>query len=199
MQSSNHLGLSGFHSRRSILQGLGVAAIGVSFGCSPQGATKTAGGEEPKLNFYNWDTYTGKTTLADFKAATGVEVNMSLFANNDELFAKLKAGNPGYDVIVPSNETVTRMALAGLLMPLDHAKIPNLKNAAPEFQDAPFDMGRKYSAPYTWGLIGIGYRKSKVKGVPDSWKYIFDSADYKGRIALLSESADLCQIGRAHV
>ena len=31
---------------------------------------------------------------------------MSLFATNDELFAKLKAGNPGFDVIVPSNEFV---------------------------------------------------------------------------------------------
>jgi spermidine/putrescine transport system substrate-binding protein len=38
---------------------------------------------------------------------------MSLFATNDELFAKLKAGNPGFDVIVPSNEFVTRMGQAG--------------------------------------------------------------------------------------
>ena len=49
---------------------------------------------------------------------------MSLFATNDELFSKLKAGNPGFDVIVPSNEYVTRLRIAGLLQPLDLAKIP---------------------------------------------------------------------------
>jgi len=33
-------------------------------------------------------------------AASGVDVSMDVFADNDELFAKLKEGNPGYDVIV---------------------------------------------------------------------------------------------------
>ena len=80
--------------RRSLLAALGAsgaAAVGLSFGldgCAPR--TKIgANGEEAKLNFYNWDTYVGKDTLAEFKQATGVDVNMSLFANNDELFAKL--------------------------------------------------------------------------------------------------------------
>ena len=105
--------------RRSLLKGFGAAAIGISFGgalagCSDKtksgGATKIAStGEEPKLNFYNWDTYIGETTLDDFKGASGVDVNMSLFATNDELFAKLRAGNPGFDVIVPSNDFVERM------------------------------------------------------------------------------------------
>ena len=68
---------------------------------------------------------------------------MSLFATNDELFAKLRAGNPGFDVIVPSNEFVTRLRLAGLLTPLDLAKIPNRVNLLPAFQNPPFDPGRR--------------------------------------------------------
>jgi spermidine/putrescine transport system substrate-binding protein len=185
-------------SRRSLLQALGAAAVGISFGgalegCSPKPAGKP-GEEEKKLNFYNWDTYIGETTLADFKKASGIDVDMSLFATNDELFAKLKAGNPGFDVIVPSNEFVTRMGEAGMLETLDHAKIPNMKNIAPEFLNPDYDPGRKFSMPYTWLVLGIGYRKSKVQGVPDSWKYLFDSDQYKGRIALLSESADLVRL-----
>lgn len=196
-------------SRRSLLQALGVAAVGLSFGgisgCKPQdqkeggASTSAGGGEEAKLNFYNWDTYIGETTLEDFKTATGIEVNMSLFATNDELFAKLKAGNPGYDVIVPSNEYVTQMAQSGMLMELDHSKIPNIVNLAPEFQDAAYDPGRKYSMPYTWLVLGIGYRKSKVEGVPDSWKWLFDSDKYKGRIGVLSESADMVRLGAKYL
>jgi spermidine/putrescine transport system substrate-binding protein len=45
--------------------------------------------------------------------------------------------------------------------------------------------------PYTWLVIGIGYRKSKVKEIPDSWKYLFDSDEYKGRIAVMSDASEL--------
>ena len=191
----------GRFGRRSLLKALGAAAVGISLGgldgCGPK--TTAGKGEEPKLNFYNWDTYIGKTTLKDFKAATGVDVNMSLFATNDELFAKLRAGNPGFDVIVPSDEFVARMVESQMLEPLDHARIPNFKNVAPEFQDADFDPGRKYSMPYTWLVAGIGYRKSRVDGVPDSWKWLFDSDRYKGRIALVSEAADVIRIGAKYL
>ena len=90
-------------SRRSILKGLGVAAIGISLSGKKYPAWAA---EEKKLNLYNWDTYIGETTLEDFKEASGIDVNMSLFATNDELFAKLRAGNPGFDVIVPGSEFV---------------------------------------------------------------------------------------------
>jgi spermidine/putrescine transport system substrate-binding protein len=176
-------------SRRSILKGLGAAAVGISLLSknSPSWAE-----EEKKLNFYNWDTYIGEETLPNFTEQTGIDVNMSLFATNDELFAKLRAGNPGYDVIVPGSEFVERMIKAELLEPLDHAKIPNIKNISPEFMtDAPFDPGRKYSLPYTWLVIGIGYRKSKVDGVPDSWKWLFDSDKYAGKITVMSDASEL--------
>ncbi len=189
-------------SRRSLLAGLGAAAAGLSFsgleGCSPKAAIGS-NGEEAKLNLYNWDTYTGKTTLADFKAQTGVAVKMSLFATNDELFSKLKAGNPGFDVIVPSNEYVTRMRISDMLTPLDLDKIPNRANLLPQFQNPAFDPGRHYSMPYTWLCLGIGYRKSKVDGVPDSWKWVMDSDRYKGRIGLFSEADDLIELGAKYM
>lgn len=188
--------------RRSLLQGMGVAAIGISLGglagCGgkeDEGASKLSGAaEEPKLNLYNWDDYMGETTLEDFKEALGVEVKMDLFENNDTLFAKFRAGNPGYDLIVPSNDFIERMAQADMLMELDKSLIPNWKNILPDYQDVPFDPGRKYSAPYTWLMLGVGYRKSKVNPVPDSWKALFDSDQYKGRIALLAEAGDLFRL-----
>ena len=189
-------------SRRSLLAGLGAAAAGLSFGglegCAARGPVGK-NGEEQKLNVYNWDTYTGKTTLADFKAATGVQVKMSLFSTNDELFSKLKAGNPGFDVIVPSNEYVTRMRIAGMIQPLDRAKIPNRANILPAFRNPVFDPGRRYSMPYTWLCLGIGYRKSKIDGVPDSWKWVMDSDRYKGRIGLFSEADDLIELGAKYL
>ena len=184
--------------RRSLLQALGVAAVGISFGglaaCGKGEGKKLANGEEARLNFYNWDTYIGETTLDDFKTATGVDVTMDLFDSNDTLFAKFKAGNPGYDVIVPSNDFVERMIRADMLQPLDHAQIPNIKNIDPSFMNVDYDPGRKFSMPYTWLVLGIGYRKSKVKAKPDSWKVLFDSDEYKDRIAWLSEAGDMYRL-----
>ena len=171
-------------SRRAFLAAMGAgAAVGFSL------SGRAAAAEEKKLNFYNWDTYIGETTLADFKEASGIEVKMDLFGDNTELFAKMREGNPGYDVIVPTDEYVDRMRQAGMLQELDHAAIPNFrKNVGKTFQDAGFDPQRKFSMPYMWGTMGIGYRKSKVP-TPESWDVVWgaQSAKYKGRIAWISE------------
>ena len=186
--------------RRSVLAGLGAVAAGFSLDACAEHRPLGRNGEEERLNFYNWDTYTGRTTLADFKAATGVTVKMSLFSTNDELFSKLRAGNPGFDVIVPTNNYVTLLRSAGLIQPLDLSKIPNRKNILPSFQNPPFDPGRRWSMPYTWLVLGLGYRKSKmIGGVPDSWKWVMDSDRYKGRIGVFSESDDMIELGAKYL
>ena len=177
-------------NRRHLVAGLGLGLAG----CAAPIAVG-ANGEEARLNLYTWDTYTPPAVLAEFERTTGIKVNVSLYGNNDELFAKLRSGNPGFDVIVPSNEFVTRMRVSGLLETLDHAKIPNIANLLPAFRDATFDPGRRYSLPYTWLVLGIGYRKSRVDGVPDSWKWLFDSDRYSGRIGMFAEADDLIRLG----
>ena len=142
-------------SRRSLLAGAGAAAAGLTI--LPRLGWSA---EEAKLNFYNWDTYIGETTLDDFKAATGIEVKMDLFADNDELFAKLKEGNPGYDVIVPTNDYVERMIVAGMLEPLDHAMIPNMANVTPVFLDAAFDPGTQAQP-----ALHVGDRRHRIPEV----------------------------------
>ncbi len=169
--------------RRNFLAGAGIAAIGVSFG------RKAWSEEEKKLNVYNWDTYIGETTLQTFTDKTGIEVQYDLYANNEELFAKLKAGNPGYDVIFPSDYMIETMIALNMLEPVDHAKIPNLVNINPAkpFSDPAYNPGLKYGVPYMWGTVGIGYRKSKVPE-PTSWGVLLDSSEYAGRVALLADA-----------
>ena len=169
----------------------GAAALGLTVTSMPNMAAAAAA-DDKQLNFYSWDTYIGETTLADFTKATGIAVKMDLYADNDELFAKLRSGNPGYDVIVPSSNWVARLRQADMLAPLDHSLIPNIRHIVPRFlTGSSFDPGRKYSLPYMWGTIGIGYRKSKFTEPPDSWKWLYDSSKYSGRMALLTESDEL--------
>lgn len=178
-------------TRRGFIKSSG-AAVGLTF--LPH---KALSQEEKELNFYNWDTYIGEDTLANFQEATGITPRMDLFADNDELFAKLKDGNPGYDVIVPTNDYVERMIVAEMLEPLDQDKIPNFANVDPAFQDGAFDPGRKFSMPYMWGTIALGYRISEVENgeAPTSWAAVYDSDQYSGRISLLGDAQNV--IGHA--
>ena len=174
-------------TRRSLLKGSGAMIAGVSL--LPRFALAE---EEKKLNLYNYDTYIGETTLTDFTGATGIETKMDLFADMDELFSKLKAGNPGYDAIVVSNDYLERMVKANMVIPLDHSKIPNMANIDPDFVNPKFDPGRKFSLPYMWGTIGIGYRKSAVGDDPmDSWKVLFDSDKFAGKISVLGDAQNV--------
>jgi spermidine/putrescine transport system substrate-binding protein len=172
--------------RRNFLKATGIIAAGLTF--LPRGALAE---EEKKLNFYNWDTYIGENTLAQFQEASGIETKLDIFADTSELFAKLKGGNPGYDVIVPSGSWIQRMVGANMLMELDHSKIPNIANIDPAFMNPVFDAGRKHSLPYMWGTVGIGYRKSKIEGTPDSWKYFFGDSKYAGQISMLGDARNV--------
>lgn len=172
-------------SRRNFLKS--SAAVGITLA---SGAGRGFAAEEKRLNVYNWDTYIGEKTIGTFVDRTGIQVQYDLFADNEELFAKLKEGNPGYDVIFPSDYMVEIMIDSGTIIPLDHAKIPNIVNIHKNFANPAYDPGMKHSVPYMWGTQGFGYRKSKVDGVPDTWGVIFDPAmasKYSGRIAMLAD------------
>ena len=179
-------------SRRQFLKSsVAVAAVLPFF-------ARQAFAETKKLHVYNWDTYIGPTTLDDYTKATGTQVRYDLYADNAELFARLREGNPGYDLICPTNDTLERMILSDMLVPLDHAKIPNLKNLEPRFMESSYDVGRKYSACYFWGTYAMGYRKSAVKKVLgdkplDSWSYVLgpDSEKFKGRTSWYGDSVTM--------
>jgi spermidine/putrescine transport system substrate-binding protein len=143
--------------------------------------------QNKQVNIYNWDTYIGETTLDDFTEATRIAVRYDLFSSNDELFATLRENNPGYDVIFPSNNYVERLIVAEMIEPLDHAKLPNIANLAPRFQNPTYDPGLAHSVPYFWGTQGIGYRKSAANPAPTKWADMLASDRFKGRIALLND------------
>ncbi len=175
-------------NRRMMLRGLGLGALGLSLGPLVGCAARNS------LSFANWDSHIGETTLADFKDASGIDTTLSVIASEDALIDQLQQRGEVPDLIIASNRMVERLAAAGLLAPLSHARIPNLRNLDPRFADASYDPGRKFSAPYTWLVYGIGYRKSAVKAPPKGWKDLFANPAYAGRIALPADPAKLFRI-----
>lgn len=174
-------------NRRAVLQelALGGATMAGLAACSR---------EAPKLSLAIWQNYLGETTLADFRRASGIEVTVTTYADNAELYAKLKAGGHGFDLVVPSSQWIERMLREDLLAPIDLVRLPGLTNLEPDFLDLPYDPGNAHSVPYTWLALGIGYRKSKVAQVPAGWKELLEGPGHAGRIALPADPALLFRI-----
>ena len=170
------------------LLGLAVSALMLASCGKKEGdtaATAPAAEEEKVLNVYNWSDYIAPDTLAKFEKETGIKVTYDVFDSNEVLETKLVTGNTGYDVVVPSLTFLARQIQAGVFMPLDKTKIPNLANMDPEIQAniAKLDPGNTHSVNYLWGTTGIGYNVKKIKEIfgdtapVDSWALVFDPAN----------------------
>ncbi|MBB1518827.1 polyamine ABC transporter substrate-binding protein [Aquipseudomonas guryensis] len=140
----------------------------------------------PTVHIYNWSDYIGETTLADFKAATGIEPGYDVFDSNETLEGKLLAGRSGYDLVVPSNHFLGKQIKAGAFQKLDRSLLPNWQNLDPLLlkQLETNDPGNQYSVPYLWGTNGIGYNVEKIKAVLgvdkiDSWATVFEPENIK--------------------
>jgi putrescine transport system substrate-binding protein len=138
--------------------------------------------EEKVLNVYNWSDYIAEDTLKTFEKETGIKVRYDNFDNNEIVHAKLVAGKTGYDVVVPSSYWAKIQADGGLLMKLDKAKIPNLKNLDPSLQEqlAKLDPGNQFQVNWLWGYTTVGINVDKVKAalgstpMPDNaWDLVF--------------------------
>jgi spermidine/putrescine transport system substrate-binding protein len=138
------------------------------------------------LNIYNWSDYIAEDTLPNFEKEFGVKVNYDTFEDNEALLAKLQSGATGYDIIVPTGYMVEIMLKQGLLAPINHENIPNLKGVSKALQNPPYDPGRKHTTPWQWGTTGYGYNSKTVGGTVDSWKLLWDK-QYSGKITMLDD------------
>lgn len=147
------------------------------------------------INVYNWGEYIsdGSDGALDVNAAfeelTGITVNYSTFATNEELYAKIKSGGASYDVIIPSDYMITRMIQEGMLEKLNFDNIPVFKNVSDNFKKNQFDPQGEYSVPYTWGTVGIVYNTSMVTDPVDSWDILWNEK-YKGNILMFANPRD---------
>lgn len=142
------------------------------------------------LHYFTWSDYVDRQALAEFEQRTGAKVVADTFSSNEELLAKLQGGAGGYDVAVPSDFMVAIMMQLGLLAELDQAKLPGEDRFLERLRALPFDPGRRYSVPYLWGTVGIGYDSSVVREPPESWAALWDRR-YEGRISMLNDQREV--------
>ncbi|MFB1097537.1 MULTISPECIES: PotD/PotF family extracellular solute-binding protein [Bacillaceae] len=147
------------------------------------------------LTVYNWGDYIDPEVIDAFEKETGITVVYETFDSNEAMMTKIQQGGTSYDVAVPSEYTIEKMKEEDLLLPIDHSKIPNLKNIDPRFMDLAFDPGNEYSVPYFWGTVGIVYNTKQIEGIDfNSWEDLWDPA-LKNKIVLIDGAREIMGMG----
>jgi spermidine/putrescine transport system substrate-binding protein len=107
------------------------------------------------------------------------------------MFAKLKAGGGGYDIVFPSGDYVSIMIQQGMLEKIDKSKLSNLNNIDGEvLRKATYDAGMEYSVPYYYGAAGVLVNTAKVPNFEQSWS-IFSRTDLRGRMTMLDDMREV--------
>ena len=149
-----------------------------------------------ELNLFAWSEYVPQSVLDGFTKATGIEVNYETYASNEEMLAKLMSGAASYDLVQPSEYTVEAMIKEKMLLPLDHSKLPNLKNIGKQYWGQPYDPKLAYSVPYMQGTVGIVINTEKVKDPVTGYVDVFQPK-YKGRLVVLDDALEIVTWGLA--
>ena len=156
------------------------------------------------INVYNWGEYisdgSDEGTLdvnAEFTALTGIKVNYTNYATNEELYAKLKGGGANYDIIIPSDYMISRMIKEGMLQKLNFDNIPNMKYTMDTFVNPVYDPLNEYSVPYTWGTVGIIYDTTMIDLTPEQidWDLLWNE-DYADQILMFDNPRDAFAIAQ---
>lgn len=183
---------------RKVLAGsvMGVAALLII-------VVSVAGGSDTlELNVYNWGEYisdgsdgsldTVKAFEAWYEETYGekVHVNYTTYASNEDMYAKLKSGAVSYDVIIPSDYMIARLANEDMLLPLNFDNIPNYQYIEDQFRGLYYDPDDTYSIPYTYGVVGVIYDANQVdEADAGDWDLMWNPK-YKGKILQFNNSRD---------
>ena len=171
----------------------GMLAIILIGGAGFWFARKSSDSAQPVLRICAWSNYLPQNVLDQFQKQTGIRVELSFVSSNEELFAKLKAGATGFDIIRPSDYMSRQMIRLGMLRELDHGQLKNLGNLMEDVRSPAWDPGLKYTVPFSWGTTGLVINTTMVPLAPGEipgWGMLFESPDPK-RTSLLDDMREV--------
>ncbi|MCF6388515.1 spermidine/putrescine ABC transporter substrate-binding protein [Mycobacterium sp. MBM] len=173
-----------------------LAACGSDSSSSGSSSAADDGGPASgTLRVSNWPLYMADGFIAAFQTASGITVDYKEdFNDNEQWFAKVKEPlsrkqDIGADLVVPTEFMAARVKGLGWLNEISEAGVPNRKNLRQDLLDSKVDPGRKYTAPYMTGMVGLAYNRAAtgrdITTIDDLWDPAF-----KGRVSLFSDVQD---------
>src|SRR6266478_7960099 len=137
---------------------------------------------------FQWEDYVDPPFLADYRSRYGETPPTAIYADEDEAFAKLRAGYKP-DVMGPCYYEFPRWQEAGLLQPIDVTKLKNWNKISQVLRELPgiaAGAGKVWFVPHYWGNTSVTFRTDLAPEYVgrETWDILFDPK-YKGRVAVL--------------
>ncbi|MBE7022093.1 MAG: ABC transporter substrate-binding protein [Ruminococcaceae bacterium] len=164
--------------------------------------TGCGGSESLTLNVYNWGEYISDgsegtfDTVREFEGwyeetyGTKVKVNYTTFASNEDMYSKISSGAVSYDVVIPSDYMIARMAEEDMLLPLNFENIPNYQYIDEDFKSLYYDPEGLYTVPYAYGIVGVIYNANEVEEADvGGWELLWNEK-YADKILQFNNSRD---------
>ena len=151
----------------------------------------------PVLNILNWGEYINDEVVQNFEEEYGINVKISVADSNELFYSKIKSGTTPFDLVIPSDYMIEKMAEEDMLIELDYAQLPNFNEVtymdgveqifdsmtATTFERNGQTIDYKdFMVPYFWGTFGIIYN-NRVDGLEEAlnqhgWAAYFDAATH---------------------
>lgn len=178
---------------RKSLVWVGLAAVAIAAG-SFYLVHRPAGRAPGPVILFQWEDYTNAAFLAEYQASRNEKPQTAIFADEDEAFAKMRAGFKP-DVMGPCYYEFPRWKEAGLLKPIDTARLKNWSKISATLRNLPgmdAGNGRVWFVPHYWGNTSVTIRTDLAPeyAQSQSWEILFDPR-YKGRVAVLDGVDDV--------
>ncbi len=167
----------------------------------------------------NCEDYIDESIFEEFTAETGIEVIYSTYGTNENLYNDLVINPNSYDLVVPSEYMIEKLAVEGRIQPLtqnveyEDYLVDYSNNISPfikeKLKSIKVDDGKyksdnlslyDFMVGYMWGTMGWVYNTDTVN-VEDvqSWYGPFNNSDIYGRITIKDAVRDSYIVGLAMV
>ncbi len=149
------------------------------------------GGEKKEtLKVFNWGEYIADGVIEDFEKEYNCRVIYETFDSNEAMMAKVQnSGSSSYDVVFPSEYTVSKMIALDMLHEINYENVPNASYINEAYKGLSYDPENKYSIPYMMNTLAILYNTEMVEEEVSSIGILFDEK-YKGKILMLDGMRD---------
>ncbi|BCW89891.1 Putrescine-binding periplasmic protein [Alphaproteobacteria bacterium SO-S41] len=166
---------------------LALAGAGVLL-ATQDNVSRAIAADGQEVTLFTFETLANDELLGEYVAKYGAKPQTQVFADEDEAFAKMRAGYAP-DVMGPCSYEFGRWQEAGLLQPIDVTKLKYWPVIAPTLKKIPgamIDDTHAWFVPQYWAQTSITYRKDLAPeyAANESWQILFDPK-YQGRIAAL--------------
>ena len=171
--------------RRAVARMAAAAGVGLAF--VPLGARAQAGAD---ALYYVLGGFAEDGLFGPYKAKHGAAPSTSFWGDEEEAFAKLRAGFEP-DVTYCGTYSVPRWRDADLLQPIDTGRLRHWNDLIATLRDVPGTTvdGVPWCVPVGWGTTSIVYRTDIVGEVEQSWGLLWDER-FAGKLAMIDGVAD---------